>query len=405
MLDGRQPAGNNRIAVVTADSGFERSVRSAFVSHGRLVVDVIGATLAGGEGPLNIGDVRAVVIDLVDVQAEMVALAELASQLAGSAPIIVVGQVFSESVARRLLQLRIADFLIKPINDGELIRACEQAVADAAPKGPAEAQICTFLPAAGGVGLTTLAIQTAMLLLRQARRERPSICLVDLDFQNGACADYLDLEPRLDVGEIEPRPERLDRHLLEVMLSHHPCGLAVIAAPNRPAEMRSFDPDVVTRLLDLVSSHFEYVVIDMPRTWFPWTDNVLFGSNQLFIVAEMTVPGLRHAKQLIAAIGERLAGGPVPRVIVNRFEQQLFGPGLKRADLVQALGEAFAGVVPNNYRLVREAVDRGVPLDEVKSNNNVTSALRKIIFSPPATASAGTDSRTSSTKQRSFWSK
>jgi hypothetical protein len=35
--------------------------------------------------------------------------------------------------------------------------------------------------------------------------------------------------------------------LLEVMLSHHPSGLAVIAAPNRPAEMRSFDPDVVTR--------------------------------------------------------------------------------------------------------------------------------------------------------------
>ena len=41
------------------------------------------------------------------------------------------------------------------------------------------------------------------------------------------------------------------------MLSHHPSGLAVIAAPNRPAEMRSFDPDVVTRLLDLVSSHFD----------------------------------------------------------------------------------------------------------------------------------------------------
>ena len=27
------------------------------------------------------------------------------------------------------------------------------------------------------------------------------------------------------------------------MLSHHPSGLEVIAAPNRPAEMRTFDPD------------------------------------------------------------------------------------------------------------------------------------------------------------------
>jgi pilus assembly protein CpaE len=129
-------------------------------------------------------------------------------------------------------------------------------------------------------------------------------------------------------------------------------------------------------------------VIDMPRTWFPWTDSVLFGSNKLYIVTETTVPGVRHAKQLITAIGERLAGGPKPRVIVNRFEQHLFGPGLRRGDIEQALGEAFAGVIPNNYRLVREAIDRGVPLDEVKANNAVSSALRKIVTPPPSKPAA-----------------
>ena len=156
---------------------------------------------------------------------------------------------------------------------------------------PTEAQIYTFLPAVGGAGVTTLAVQTAMLLLNSGGpRLKPSTCLVDLDFQHGAVADYLDLEPRLNLAEIEPRPDRLDRQLLEVMLSYHASGLAVVAAPNRPAEMRSFDPDVVTRLLDLVSTNFEYVVFDMPRTWFSWTDNVLLGSNKLFIVSETTVP-------------------------------------------------------------------------------------------------------------------
>ena len=125
-----------------------------------------------------------------------------------------------------------------------------------------------------------MAVQTAMLLLNSGARGKTATCLVDLDFQHGACADYLDIEPRLNLGEIEPRPERLDRQLLEVMISQHASGLSVVAAPNRPAEMRSFDPDVVTRLLDLVSSHFDYVVFDMPRTWFSWTDSVLLGSNQ-----------------------------------------------------------------------------------------------------------------------------
>ena len=224
-----------------------------------------------------------------------------------------------------------------------------------------------------------------MILLNSGGpRAKPSTCLVDLDFQHGAVADYLDLEPRLNLAEIEPRPDRLDRQLLEVMLSYHASGLAVVAAPNRPAEMRSFDPDVVTRLLDLVSTNFEYVVFDMPRTWFSWTDSVLLGSNKLFIVSETTVPGLRHAKQLVAAIKERLGDGPNPQVIVNRFQQRMFSSGLRRSDLEQALGDAFAGGIPNDYALVREAIDRGVPLDEVKPGNKITAQLKKLVLDAAA---------------------
>jgi pilus assembly protein CpaE len=218
-----------------------------------------------------------------------------------------------------------------------------------------------------------------MLLLNGGVRGKTATCLVDLDFQHGSCADYLDIEPRLNIGEIEPRPERLDRQLLEIMLSHHPSGLAVIAAPNWPAEMRSFDPDVVTRLLDLVSSHFDYVVFDMPRTWFSWTDSVLLGSNKLFIVSETTVPGLRHAKKLVEAIRERLGDGPKPQVIINRFVQKMFSSGLRRSDIEQAIGDAFLTCVPNDYALVREAIDRGVPLEDVRKGNRITQQLKQLV--------------------------
>jgi pilus assembly protein CpaE len=172
------------------------------------------------------------------------------------------------------------------------------------------------------------------------------------------------------------------------MLSYHASGLAVIAAPNRPAEMRSFDPDVVTRLLDLVSTNFEYVVFDMPRTWFSWTDSVLLGSNKLFIVSETTVPGLRHAKQLVAAIKERLGEGPKPQVIVNRFQQRMFSASLRRSDLEQTLGDAFACAIPNDYNLVREAIDRGVPLDEVKPGNKITAQIKKLVLDGAAEKAA-----------------
>jgi pilus assembly protein CpaE len=144
--------------------------------------------------------------------------------------------------------------------------------------------------------------------------------------------------------------------------------------------MRSFDPDVVTRLLDLVSSHFDYVVFDMPRTWFSWTDSVLIGSNKLFIVSETTVPSLRQAKQLIEAVRERLGDGPQPQVIINRYVQNLFSPGLRRRDIEQALGDAFLAYVPNDYALVREAIDRGVPLEDVRKGNKITLQLKRLVL-------------------------
>jgi pilus assembly protein CpaE len=379
------------VVVLTADPEFEHSVRTTFGASAQIDLHLVSGTVASVEDKFSADDATVVVIDLdTGLEPEMQALQRLMARIGARPPAVVVTQVFDEAVARRLMQMRVADFVVKPVPPAELVRTCARVASDTATEAAAttEAEIYTFLPAVGGAGVTTLAIQTALLLLHGSGRGRTRTVLVDLDFQHGACADYLDLEPRLDLNEIEPRPERLDRQLLEVMLAHHSSGLAVIAAPNRPAEMRTFDPEMVTRLLDLVSSNFDHVVIDMPRTWFSWTDAVLLGSNSLFIVSEMTVPGLRHARQLVAAIRERMGEGPQPRVIVNRFEQRLFSPGLRRADIVQALGDDFAAVIPNHYRLVREAIDRGVPLDEVKAGNKISAQLKKLIVPSGAAQSA-----------------
>ena len=389
MLNGVSAQGaKTRVVVLTADSEFEQSVRTTFGSSGQMDLSVVSGSVAD-HATLDIGDAAVVVADIDSTRSEdFQALQRLVARLGGRPSIIVVTQAFSEAVARQLLQVRVADFLVKPIAPVDLVRACARVAQEAAGSEVKEAQIYTFLPAAGGVGVTTLAIQTALLLLRMGQRSGASTCLVDLDFQHGACADYLDLEPRLDLNEIEPRPERLDSQLLEIMLTQHASGLSVIAAPHRPAEMRSFDPDVVTRLLDLVSTRFDHVVIDTPRTWFSWTDNVLIGSNRLFIVTESTVPGLRYAKQLVTAMNERLGDAVQPQIIVNRFEQRMFGPGLRKADLKQALGATLAGTIPNNYGLVREAIDRGVPLEEVKPRNAVAAELKKLIDPRPAAKAA-----------------
>ena len=375
-----------RIVLVSADRSFVQEMRSAFATSEAIELVTVEMAVTELRGELQEADNGAVIVDMDASRLDQIeALQRVMRRLDGRAPVVVVTQEFNAAAVRILVQLHVADFLVKPIAVADLVRSCVRALQGPGRAENADSQIYTFMPAAGGVGATTLALQAAWQLHHSLSRPA-STCIVDLNFQQGSCAEYLDIEPLFDMAEVENQPERLDRQLLDVMLSKHESGLCLLAAPTRPAEMRSFDTDVVLRMLDLVSAYFDNVVIDMPRTWFPWTPTVLLGSNKLYIVAEMTVPCLRHTQRLVKAIHETVGKEVEPQVIVNRFEQRAPGNGVRQSDVEEVLGGHFAGGVANNYRLVREAVDRGVPLQAIDANANVVQDLKRIILPEEAAA-------------------
>jgi pilus assembly protein CpaE len=385
---------SRKIVLVSTDKAFVQDTRSAFATSEVIELSTVEKSVTELRGEIQEADCGAVIIDMDTAKLDQIeALQRLSRRLEGKAPIVVVAQEFNAAVARILVQLKVADFLVKPLTTADLVRSCVRALQGPGREDHSEAQIYTFLPAAGGVGTTTLAMQTAFQLHNSVTRGA-STCVVDLNFQQGSCAEYLDLEPRFDITEIENQPERLDRQLLDVMLSKHASGLCVLAAPAKPSEMRSFNTNLVVRVLDLVSAYFDNVVIDMPRTWFPWTETVLLGSNKLYIVSEMTVPCLRHTQRLIQAIYETAGKEVKPSVIINRYEQRGQQNGVREGDLTEILGDHFAGGVSNNYRLVRQAVDRGVPLQEIDPKANVVNDLKKIILPEEVIAT---------TKQRSLF--
>jgi pilus assembly protein CpaE len=373
-------AKSKRIVIVSTDKAFVQDMRAAFSSSDVIQLVTVERNVTELRGEIQEADCGAAVIDMDASRLDQIeSLQRVIRRLEGRLPVVVITQEFNAAAVRMLVQLQVADFLVKPVTTADLVRSCIRALQGPGREENTESQIYTFMPAAGGVGTTTLALQTAFQLHHSVTRGA-STCIVDLNFQQGACAEYLDLEPRFDIAEIENNPERLDRQLLDVMLSKHASGLCVLAAPTHPAEMRSFNTDVVVRMLDLVSAYFDNVVIDMPRTWFPWTETVLLGSNKLYIVAEMTVPCLRHTQRLIQAVYDAVGKEVKPSVILNRFEQRRSENGIKQADVEEVLGEHFAGGIANNYRLVREAVDRGVPLQDIDANANVINDLKKIIL-------------------------
>jgi len=370
-----------RIALVSTDDAFIKSTITAFGASDAIELLVFEKQIDQIHGELHNSEAKMVIVDLDATKLdEIEALQSVMRRLEGKVPVIVITQKFNAVAVRVLIQMQVSDFLEKPVTTTDLVRSCIRALRDPSEiEEDSDAKIYAFMPASGGVGSTTLAIQTASILHNNCSRGS-STCIVDLNFQHGACAEYLDMEPRFDIAEVKNNPDRLDRQLFEVMLSRHKNGIAVLAAPVSPMEMRSFDTDVVVKVLDLAAAYFDNVVIDLPRTWFPWTETVLLGTNHLFIVAEKTVPCLRHTQRLLEAV-KSVAGREVnPKVIVNRYVNKMKNSGIKRSDIEEVLGEHFAGGVANDYFLVNEAIDRGVMLDEINAESQVLKDLNAIIL-------------------------
>ncbi len=312
--------------------------------------------------------------------AELEALSRLKKNRLYKTPTIILSEYLDEYVVRQLVRMRVDDWLPKDSPAEEIYDSCERALhAEIIERRDHQATCYSFFPAAGGVGTTTLAIQTAFML-GEKRGQLASTCLVDLNLQNGVAADYLDLLPAFQPEEIANTPGRLDRQLLDVMTVRHSSGLAILAAPRVSGQTLEITEGLIASVLGLVSETFDNIVIDMPRTWFPWTDNVLWGSDKVFIVSNFSVPALRHASYVLDTLKVKTSGKATVSVIVNRFRKKLFGAGLMQRDAEQLIGKGLAGFVRDEPEVVQEAINRGVPLQEISRSSKVAKDMKSLIF-------------------------
>lgn len=380
------------VELVAADQSLEEYVREALGRDSRFALATTFRTLADAEERGLTPDSPAILLVELDParHGELAAMERIMHGAAHGRPVIAIIEDLCETTVRQLLHLHVADLLSRTGSPDDLLKACERAIRPDSTQGRFSGASCyAFMSAGGGAGNTTLAIQSAFVIARKTRQFQ-STCLIDMDFQGGAVADYVDVTPNLQLDEVAPSPDRLDTQLLEVMLSRHDTGLAVLAVENALRPYDDVSADLVTRLLDMASTKFESIVLDMPRVWLPWSESVLRGSDKVFIVTEMTVPGLRQARRLVDAIARQCGEDVDVSVIVNRFRQSLLGGvnAVRKKDAEELLGDSLAGCVAEDYKLVREAIDRGVPLYQISKNNRIYKDLSEILFAEKEQARA-----------------
>lgn len=293
-------------------------------------------------------------------------------------PVIVLSPAVDDEMVRWFLRLQVSDWLKMPLSPGELIAACARVITQQGANRQ-EVKCLTFLGARGGVGATSLALHAALLAARAGNNPVPATCIIDLDLRSGACAEYLDLQPTWKLDEIIADPARLDPHMLDIMTATHSEGLAVLSAQRKFGEAFNFAPEVITRTLDLASQKYGTLVVDLPRHVESWSDGVLLGSSNVYVVTDFSVPGLRSARRMVNDIASQYGGEVAAKVIVNKHRRSLFSTGLSSNEVKQLIGSDLAGYVSADERLVGEAIDRGVPVTDIKARSSFLTDLSKIV--------------------------
>jgi pilus assembly protein CpaE len=383
-----KPAGSDvrKVAVVSPNALFRASRRGSLAN--RLEFAVSDSTASGYEELYQARPVPD--IFLVDIDADRAAAIAAIEKWHGSGQpgsIITFSETLDESSLRTLLRVGVKDWLPLDADAASVLAACEGITSRPRATRPGDLACFAFVPAAGGVGNTTLVIETAFML---ARSDRPlaRTCLIDLNFQAGALADHLGVTPAFDVKSLLKDPERLDAQLLGAMLARHASGLAVMAAPRSPAEHFSISASCVVRVLDVASQMFDTLLIDMPPMWTPYSDHVVAGCDRVFVVTEGSVPALHRARDIAEALPQKLADNARVRVIVNKWRRDFLGAALSKRDAEQVLNGYLAGFLPEDGTLVRDAINRGEQLSATSRTNKISRELARIVAAEAAPQAA-----------------
>ncbi len=229
-----------------------------------------------------------------------------------------------------------------------------------------KATAVSFVPSAGGVGNTTLAVETGIYLkTRKATKDR-DICIIDLDFQTSHVCDFLDIEPRLKIQEISSNPERLDEHLFEIFISRHASGLHVFAAPRSRFDTCGLDVAALDAFISMASLRYDTMLIDLPLAKYEWTSQLVAASDRVIVTGLNTVPGLRQMAESVADIrGARHVSerhGPEQVAIaINRCERRLIGGVARRRHVESLLSDEKAFYVGYESAALQSA-NTGVPM-------------------------------------------
>lgn len=235
---------------------------------------------------------------------------------------------------------------------------------------------------AGGVGATTFAVNLAWELAIRQKRDGPRVCLLDLDFQTGSVATYLDLQRREIVDELLSDPAVVDTDSFLSALQVFGERIHVLTAPSDVLPLDIVGPEDITAFLALARASFDVVIVDMPKALVSWTETVLNAAQICFVLMELDMRSAQNALRFLRLLKSEDLPHERLRFALNRapsFTNLQGRSRLKR--MAESLDIKIELQLPDGQRPVMQACDHGQPLAQTAAKNPLRKEIAKLAAS------------------------
>ncbi|MEK7246003.1 MAG: AAA family ATPase [Pseudomonadota bacterium] len=315
---------------------------------------------------------QVIIVEEAGGDAELMAhLGSLAEVVEPGVKVIIVGALNDVSLYRTLIGQGVSEYLVAPPSPDQVVETVLGIYRDpaSAPRG----RVIAFFGARGGVGSSSIAHNVAWLL---ARTFKETTILADLDFSFGSADLAYNIEIKQPAYDVVAQSDRLDDVLFDKCLVPAGDNLKVLANTGNLSLAAAPPSEALDKILDLARGVAGFVVLDLPHVWAEWTQAALEIAEDVVIVAQPDLTGLRESKNILAVLTGRRGANPT-RLLLNKTGESK-KTELSAKDFMEAANIHTVLTVPYAPEVFGNALNNGQMIGEVAKTHAVAESLRKI---------------------------
>jgi pilus assembly protein CpaE len=338
-------------------------------------IEVIGAVGSGTEGIELVAKQQPDIV-LMDINMpgmDGIAASEAIATQYPNVQVVMMSVQGEADYLRRSMLAGAREFLIKPFSGDELatsIRRVHQmgavrrtqappspSTAPAAPPPPPPkgGKVIAVFGTKGGCGASTIAVNLAVALRTETQAR---VALMDANLELGDIAVLLNLPGQRTLADLTDPSVDLDEELLNGTMAGHGSGIKVLLAPPRPEMAELISVDHIKEILSLLAASFDYVVVDVWRTFRDSMLSVLDRADHILLITTSDIPAVKNAR-LFFELTEALGYPPAKTLLVLNKEDGRSGIGAK--DIEASVKHPVSMRIPRDDRTTLLAVNRGAP--------------------------------------------